>query len=180
MDPIVTIFRTKRLSSAIFALFVFVFISTAQAEGEFSGQWRLDPKRSSAVDPWRSIELQISVEGDQARVTELMTTGRRSAEQAFEIDLSQGANEVPFEWWAGNRHIGAFAGINAVKRISGERLDGGRTLRLESTFDLHTSQSETPAREYSEYRISDDGKTLTRITLRSTRPLPLVHVFDRM
>lgn len=169
----------KILSFIVFGVFALVPNSLGQENPGFSGQWTLDPERSSAVDPWRRIELDLSVEGDELVVSELLTTGRRKVRQIYHVPLGGETSESQVDWWTGNRHIGAFIADDGSMRMSGERVDEGRTLRVESRFTLATSQGEAPVREYAEYRLSPDGETLTRITLRSTRQLPVLHVFNR-
>jgi hypothetical protein len=78
-----------------------------------------------------------------------------------------------------DRHIGAYIGGDGTETMQSEWLDGGRTLRVESRYVLATSQGETPVRSTFEYRLSPDGEELTVIELRSTRNLPIVHVFTR-
>jgi hypothetical protein len=54
-----------------------------------------------------------------------------------------------------------------------------RTLGVVSHYILETSQGSTPVRSTYEYRLSGGGDVLTVIELRSSRDLPIVHVFKR-
>lgn len=145
----------------------------------FSGNWKIDRELSTAIDPWRRILLNINVEGDIVKMEKTVTTGRRNHTEEYKLNLMKTKSEVPIEWWTGNRHIGAYIGGDENMEIQAEWLDQGQTLRTESEFILQTSQGETPVREYSEYRLSRDGNRLTVMTLRSSRPRPIYHVFDQ-
>ncbi len=138
----------------------------------------IDRETSSAFDPWRRILLEVAVEGDAVTIERTVTTGRRTSVQAYPLKVGETV-AVPVEWWTGNRHIGAYMGGDGQERIHAEWIDDGRTLRLESHYTLATSQGETPVRSYHEYRLSRDGSTLRVIELRSSRTLPVVHVFHR-
>ena len=145
----------------------------------FSGKWQIDRDLSSAIDPWSRIALDISVEGDLIIIEEMVSAGRRKNSQTYELDLTKKENVVPIRWWTGNRHIGAYMGGDGTMKIHAKWLDDGQTLQLESTYILQTSQGETSVRNYIEYRLSRDGKRLTRMILRSTRNRPILHVFSR-
>lgn len=148
------------------------------ASPEMSGSWTIDRDASSAIDPWRRILLDINVDGKAVDISRTVTTGRRNSTQEYPIRVGK-AVSVPIDWWTGNRHIGAYIGGDGTETIRAEWLDGGRTLRTESHYVLATSQGETPVRSTTEYRLSPDGDELTVIELRSSRNLPIVHVFKR-
>ncbi len=148
------------------------------ANSGFSGKWQIEPKLSSAIDPWSRISLDISLEGNRIIIREMVSAGRRKNSQTYEIDVSKKQNVVPIAWWTGNRHIGAYIGGDGAMKIHAKWLDDGQTLNLKSSFILQTSQGDTPVRTYTEYRLSRDGKRLTRVTLRSTRNRPILHVFS--
>ena len=160
-------------------LAISIFTSSQASPANLSGNWQIDPSLSSAIDPWRRIVLDIEVKGKEVTIEELVTTGRRYHSQTYVIDLSRKTNRVPVDWWTGNRHIGAFMGGDGKMEIRGEWIDGGKVLKLESNFVVETNQGESPIREYTDYRLSRDGQRLTRLTLRSSRPIPITHVFTR-
>jgi hypothetical protein len=148
------------------------------ASPEMSGSWTIDRDASSAIDPWRRILLDIEVDGKDVEISRTVTTGRRNSTQVYPIRIGKEVS-VPVDWWTGNRHIGAYIGGDGTETLQAEWLDDGRTLRVESHYVLATSQGETPVRSTTEYRLSRDGDELTVIELRSSRNLPIVHVFKR-
>lgn len=152
--------------------------ATVSAAPEFAGSWKIDRDASSAIDPWSRILLDIEADGKAITINRTVTTGRRNHAQLYPLRIGKTVS-VPVEWWTGNRHIGAYIGGDKTEKIHAEWIDDGRTLRLESHYVLATAQGETPVRSYTEYRLSADGETLTVIELRSSRHLPIVHLFNR-
>ncbi len=159
-------------------LMVGAFPAAFAANRDFEGEWLIDREESTAIDPWSRILLDISVDEEAVTIIRTVTTGRRSHTQDYPLVPGQTV-DIPIEWWTGNRHIGAYMGGDDTMAIKTEWLDGGRTLRTESEYVLETSQGETPARTYREYRLSPDGTELRVMTLRSSRDRPILHIFNR-
>lgn len=153
--------------------------ASATLPSALAGHWQLDPSRSSAVDPFRTIRLEVSVSGDRVSITKTMDGGKRSTADTLNLDLGRAEVTEPMVMWVDNRHIGAWIGDDRDRRVRAELLDAGATLRVESNFKLETSQGTTPVRVTTEYRLSPDGKRLTVLELRSTRNRPLHYTFDR-
>lgn len=153
--------------------------ASAALPSALAGHWTLDPSRSSAVDPFRTIRLDVSVSGDRVSITRTMDGGSRTTADTLTLDLGQTEVTEPMVMWVDNRHIGAWVGEDRDRTVRAELLDAGETLRVESTFKLETSQGTTPVRVTTEYRLSPDGKRLTVLELRSTRNRPLHYTFDR-
>lgn len=151
----------------------------AQGNEAFSGEWVTIRELSTALDPFRRVELTIDVDGSEIIMEELYTAGRRFNAETYKLDTRKKKTVNPITWWSANRHIGAFIGGDKTVTMMAEWVDDGSTLKVESSFILETSQSETPVRTYAEYRLSRDGERLTRLEMRSTRSLPIVHVFER-
>lgn len=144
---------------------------------QLSGKWVVDPARSSALDPWRKIVLEIEIEGPSVTIAREVSAGRRVSATTYPLRIDETV-KVPVAWWTGNRHIGAYMGGDGTESIRASWLDD-RTLGVVSHYVLTTSQGETPARSTYEYRLSTDAKSLTVIELRSSRDKPIVHVFAR-
>lgn len=156
-----------------------VTAAPTHANEAFSGTWVTNPELSTALDPFRRVILEIEVDGPKITLTEKYDAGRRNNTEVYPLSTAVDVNVVPITWWSANRHIGAYIGGDKTMRIEADWIDGGRTLVLKSNFVLETSQSETPVRTYAEYRLSRDGTRLTRLELRSSRDLPIVHVYER-
>ncbi|MBD5777920.1 hypothetical protein IEN85_00240 [Pelagicoccus sp. NFK12] len=153
--------------------------ASAQPGSQFIGTWVIDSELSTAFDPWRSIQLDIELVEGGVVIEELCTTGRRRSTQRYELKLGSSQNVVPIEMWTGNRHIGAYIGGDRAMRIDARLDDGGRTLVLDCRYLLDTSQGETAVRSHKEFRVSSDGDQLVVMELRSTRPRPILQVFNK-
>ncbi len=172
--------KIKTEKMLLFAgLLALVLGAPARANEKFEGEWVTIQELSTALDPFRRIELKIVIDGSRIVLDELFTAGRRFHGETYDLNTKRKENIVPISWWGANRHIGAYIGGDKTMRIEANWVDGGQTLKLESDFVLATQQGETPVRTYTEYRLSRDGKRLTKLEFRSSRPLPIVHVFER-
>ena len=148
-------------------------------EHQINGTWKIDKAAGTPIDPWGSIELVIEADKLEIVVNRTVSTGRRKSSQEYNLMIGE-ITIADVEWWTGNRHIGAYMGGDGKELMVARWLDGGRTLRVESSLVLATSQGETQIRNYYEYRLSPDGNELTVIELRSSRNRPIVHVFKRI
>ncbi|RKX31365.1 MAG: hypothetical protein DRP71_13550 [Verrucomicrobia bacterium] len=172
----------------VWLLPIVTVLPVARANPAFSGLWTIsaaetttrDPEaRSTATDPWRNLDIQIEVAGDQVSITRSFRGGSRVARESMTVDTSIPSQVVTVEGWWDNRHIGAYLGDGKKQTVAAKWLDGGRTLQLNIEMILETSQAETPVRVLREMRLSDDGETLVVIQLRSSRNTPVVRFFKK-
>lgn len=152
----------------------------AQANPDFSGRWKIDTEKSTPLDPWRSLEIDITVKGDSVSIVRDYSAGSRVATESMALDMTLPSQEVTVEGWWDNRHIGAYLGGGKKETVAAKWLDEGQTLQLNVDLILETSQGDAPVRVIREMRLSDDGKTLTVLQIRSSRNLPIVRVFNRI
>ncbi|MCF3650264.1 hypothetical protein [Synoicihabitans lomoniglobus] len=144
------------------------------------GTWAFDAARSTDLSPWRSSQLTISRIGDQLTIARDLTTGRRNHHESMTLDLTAESTTVAVPWWADNRHLGAYTEPDSTKTVRAKFVDGDRVLRLETELTLETQQGPRDVNILSQYEVSPDGRVLTVFDLRSTRPRPVVHVFQRV
>ncbi|HUF10972.1 MAG TPA: hypothetical protein VMO47_16750, partial [Rhodothermales bacterium] len=152
----------------------------AQPEPDFSGRWKIDREKSTPLDPWSNLEIEISIHADSVSIVRYFGAGSRVAEETMALDMTLPSQIVTVEGWWDNRHIGAYLGNDKKQTVAARWLDEGRTLQLNIDMILETSQGETPVRVIREMRLSDDGNTLTTLQIRSSRNLPVVRVFNRI
>lgn len=146
---------------------------------DFEGQWVLQKQGSTPVDPWSNLSLEIAVDGQQVTIERIWSAGRFRGVDDMTLEVDGGVNREPLHRWLANRHLGAEIREDTTRQVTAEWLDDGRTLRVESRYTVLTSQGRAPIRTYSEYRLSPDGRTLTLLELRSTRPRPMHYIFTR-
>lgn len=115
-----------------------------------AGYSKTDTEKSSALDPWRRIDMEISVEGETVTLIRLYDAGRRKAVETMVIDTSAPSQVVETEGWWDNRHIGAYLGNNNKQTVAAKWLYNGQTLRLSIDLVLETSRGAMPVRVFRE------------------------------
>lgn len=155
--------------------------AVVQIDPSFEGTWQLDAARSTSIDPWRNLTVEVDVQGE---AVVLQRKWRGSREGGASTDSSRfvpggPAVRVPLDQWADNRHLGAFLAGDSTKTLVGRVEDGGQTLVTESRLVVVVQQGERPIRIYTEYRLAPGGDRLDVLELRSTRPTPMHYVFTR-
>jgi len=146
-----------------------------------AGQWKLDTSQGSSLKPWDAEKLTITIQGDAIRFDRHLSWSpdRRVADATtLKADgRTVTVNAVPY--WFDSWYNNAFIGTDHVKRVSGEWLEPGRVLKVETALFLEAQQGDTPVHIYDEYHLSADGRTLRLFELRSTRDQALSFVFNR-
>lgn len=171
--------RIPPLKYLLLTLLAAICVSSLQAHSDFDGRWKIDLEKSTALDPWQSLEIEIQTDGDIVSIVRQFSTGKRNATESMVLDMTQASQVVEVEGWWDNRHIGAYLGGDKQQTIAAKWLDKGRTLQLNIELVLETAQGESPIRVLREMRLSRDGQTLRVLQLRSSRNLPIVRVFRK-
>lgn len=158
-----------------------VLPDSIEGNTELSGSWVLDQSRSTAIDPWRNLSLEIDVTGDLVSLKRHWRGSREGGAFIDSVRVRAGGDavKVEMEQWADNRHLGAYIGGDGTKTVTAQWVDGGKTLTTETHLILSVQQGEAPVRIYTEYRLSSDRNRLDVIEIRSTRPTPNYYLFTR-
>ena len=154
--------------------------AAAPAATALAGTWRLDAARSTELSPWKSFDLTITITGDTVTLERKLAWGRRDFTDRLSLDTSKTETIAPIDWWADNRHLGAYIGDDHTRRVHPQWLDDGRLLRLSTDLVLETQQGPRAVNILSDYKVSASGAELTLTELRSTRNRPVVYVFKRL
>lgn len=153
----------------------------AETAAAFSGRWVLVADRSTPVDPWRDLDLELSVDGSEVDIRRIWSAGARNRHvDSLRVAVDGEPVQDRIHHWADSRHLGVYVGPDSTRSAVAQSLDGGRTLQVTTVQTLHTSQGSARVRVYSEYRISDEGDELALLELRSSRNLPLHYLFRRV
>lgn len=152
-----------------------------EAAAAFAGSWQLDADRSTAIDPWRRLTLDLAFDGDAVIVERRWRGSREGGSTLDSVRVVPGgpAATAKLEQWPDNRHLGAYLAGDSTKTVTARWLDDGRTLATESRLTVSVQQGTQPIRIYTEYRLSPDGDRVDVLELRSTRPRPVHYVFRR-
>ena len=153
----------------------------ADTPAGLAASWTLDVARSTPIRPWDVLKLDIAVAGDTATITRHLAWGAdRKVDDTTTVKTDGKTSTAnPVGYWLDTWYTNVYIGGDHKKHVTGEWLDGGRVLKLETTLQLEAQQGDHPVHIYDEYRLSADGRTLKLYELRSTRDEPLVYFFTR-
>ena len=156
-------------------------VAPPDAAAAFAGSWQLDADRSTAIDPWRRLTLDLAFDGGAVIVERRWRGSREGGSTLDSVRVVPGgpAATAKLEQWPDNRHLGAYLAGDSTKTVTAMWLDDGRTLATESRLTVSVQQGTHPLRIYTEYRLSPDGDRVDVLELRSTRPRPIHYVFRR-
>ena len=169
----------KRFFAPLLVLSLFLPLAASAADADFTGRWRLDPARSTALDGWSTADLVIGVEGPKVSLRHDMTWHSTKVTATNVVDTTAPADLANF-FRLDQRHMAVYARPTESARVTAAWLDGGRTLRVEAQVPLETSQGNTTMRLYDEYRLLEGGQTLLLVELHNTRDRPLVYRFTKV
>lgn len=161
-----------------FAFFLLLPLA-ALADSPFTGRWRLDNARSTALDGWSTWDLVITVAGPRVSLHHDMQWHSTKFSATNTVDTTQSV-ALPNFFRVEQRHMALYPAQGDVTPVRASWIDAGRTLRLEAETPLEISQGQAPMRIYSEYRLLEGDTTLVLIELHHSRPQPLVYRFSKV
>ena len=146
-----------------------------------SGKWKLDVARSSPIRPWDQQSMTITADGDAVTLTRFLAWGadRKADDKTIVKADGHTSTSNSVGYWLETWYTNVYIGGDHQKHVTGEWLDGGRILKLETTLKLEAQQGDHDVHIYDEYRLSADGRTLKLYELRSTRDEPMVYIYTR-
>ncbi len=151
------------------------------APSKLAGTWSLDIARSTPIRPWDHESVTITVTGDTVVLTRNLAWGadRKASDVTTVKTDGKTVTASPVTYWLDTWYTNVYIGGDHQKHVTGEWLDGGRVLKLETNLFIEAQQGDHAVHIYDEYRLSADGKTLKLYELRSTRDEALVYYFTR-
>ena len=156
-------------------------LSAADSPSKLNGTWTLDVARSTPIRPWDKESLTIAVTGDTTVLTRNLAWGadRQAGDTTTVKTDGKTVTAGSVGYWLDTWYTNVYIGGDHQKHVTGEWLDGGRVLKLETNLFIEAQQGDHAVHIYDEYRLSADGKTLKLFELRSTRDEALVYIFTR-
>ena len=145
----------------------------------FNGRWRLDASQSTALDGWTTMDLVVSIEGDEVALQHDMRWRSTRVTAINRVNTDHPVELRDF-FRIDQRHMAVYRPKQSVTPVRAEWQDDGRTLRVEADLEVEVSQGMATIRIYAEYRLQEGDETLTLIELHSTRDRPLVYVFRKL
>lgn len=154
-------------------------LAAAAANPALAGRWRLDPKRSTALDGWTTWDLVVSLEGPRVRLLHDMTWRSTKFAATNVVDTAH-PTEVKDFFRVEQRHMAVHPIRGSLTPVRAEWLDGDRTLRIEAVVPVEVSQGNTTLRTYQELRLLEGGRELLLIELHGTRDQPYIYRFTKI
>lgn len=173
--------KSPRMLAAGFLALTLAAIAAA-TPSRLNGHWQIDLEKSTPIRPWDQAQLEIKADGDSAQIVRHLRWGlERKVDDTTNVKTDgQTVTANPIGYWLDTWYTNVYIGGDHQKQVTGEWLDGGRVLKLESRLALEAQQGDHPVHIYDEYRLSPDGNTLTQYELRSTRDQAMTYVFHRI
>jgi len=156
-------------------------LPAADAPAGLAGNWVLDVARSTPIRPWDRLAVTITVTSDTVVLARHLAWGTdRKVDDVTTVKTDgHTVTANPVGYWLDTWYTNVYVGGDRRKQVTGEWLDGGRVLKLETNLQLEGQQGDHPVHLYDEYRLSADGRTLKLYELRSTRDEAMVYYFTR-
>ncbi len=149
------------------------------ANPALGGRWRLDPKRSTALDGWTTWDLVVGLEGSRVNLQHDMQWRATKVSMTNSVDTASTTMAKDF-FRVEQRHMALYPVPGSMTPVRAEWLDGERTLRIEANVPVESSQHTKPMRIYQELRLIEGDQELQLIELHSTRTRPLVYRFTKV
>jgi hypothetical protein len=148
------------------------------------GTWTFVPSKSTDIASWGNSlpQIDVSTAGADVRVVHNWLDRGKVAYAdtfAFPSGGSPVTSMVRSEVWPENWYMGVLASAGDPRTISGTWVQPGISLRVVTRQILRTSQGKISITTTRKYALSTNGKTLTLSEKRSSRPSPVILVFER-
>lgn len=178
--------RIRSFSLAVTSLLALTALAWVEAavpiDRRFVGAWELQPERSSDVEPWRSIRLNILLRDGQLVIRRNFWAGRYQALDSLVASLEgrEIAVAVAPGKWHELLHVAAYVpegdSVRCVLRSGGS----ARQFAVHAKRRLQVAQGITEMSAEYRFRVSADGRTLWLTLIRDSRPTPVTLVFRRI
>lgn len=149
------------------------------------GSWKFMPEKSTDIASWRYRLPQLSIDSTATHVRVIMSWMER--QRAAFVDtflVAPGGDPVKravhSRLWPANWYMGVLAMENSERTISGTWSQKPLVLELTTKQPVSISQGETLLTTRWEYRVDPTTGLLTVREQRSSRPTPVVMVFERL
>lgn len=160
-----------RILSTLFAI-VLIFPSySIGREGErFSGKWVLIPEKSAEIGLYKTLSLNVRIEGEQVTLSQVWGGGR-SFTDILKLKMDGSENKFPItnRVFPSNVFMGLSKSVGKDRIIKARWEKGGQVLQVEEIYPLIGSQGVSKISVIHTYELSAGGTELIYDIKRSTR-----------
>jgi hypothetical protein len=148
------------------------------------GTWRFVQAGSTDIVTWGNTLPQVDISAAEGKVRvlhELLDRGSVAFADTFEFSPGRGevTSVARSEIWPENWFMGVLSGAGDPRSVSGHWLEPEKSFRVVTRQTVRTSQGKTAVTTTRDYTLGPGGKTLTLSEKRSSRPSPVVLLFER-
>ncbi len=156
----------------------------AKPQENIEGKWTFQKEKSTDIATWRSWtpRVEISTSGGRVTIThQWLERNQVAYTDSFAFLPGGAATAFPVrsEIWTDNWFLGVLAKPGSLLSVTGSWLEPQKALKMTTDQVVRTSQGEATLTTTREYRVDAAGTTLTLTEQRSSRPSPVVLVFQR-
>lgn len=144
----------------------------------FDGKWTFLPLKSSQIDLFGTVALEIRRDGGKVILHQTWGRGQHAVERSTRLSTDGAVNEVPVtdRVWPAQPFMGVSMKVGSTERVTATWRDDGRTLVVERHYTVLVSQGEREVSATETYRLGAGRDQLTLDVTRPTRPDgPLLH-----
>jgi hypothetical protein len=159
-------------------------ITLAQIDQHFVGVWNYVPEKSTEIDLYATVSVEIQQSGSTVTLIQNWGTGRAFKDTVVLKNLAEKASaqmEITSRVFPTNVFMGLMMPPGATRTIAARYDKKAATISLDEKYPVQGSQGQAPLTVGSTYRLSDDKEFLTLTINRSTRAQspPIVYTFTK-
>lgn len=144
--------------------------SFGQGDHGFNGKWQLIKSKSSEIDLYGTLSLEIGLNQDSLSIIQKWGT-RRSFVDSLDLLTDGSVNEIATSGrvWPTNVFMGVSMQVGSTRQITARWENQGKALRLEEVATVLASQGAKQIKTIHLLRLSDERGILTYEISRETR-----------
>ncbi len=169
--------RLSKFNLFVLLCSVFFSLSFSQGNSGFTGKWEMIPHKSSDIDLYGTLSVEIRQSGKLVTVINTWGKGRSFKDSlGLAIDGSATRIVVNSRVFPSNVFMGLMTPVGTERLFKASWESSGSLLRIDEQYSIHGSQGVVRANAVHTYALSADGETITYTIERSTRKSgPPVH-----
>ncbi|MBN2092323.1 hypothetical protein JW964_22070 [candidate division KSB1 bacterium] len=162
--------KTIRIYSFRISMILLLLVSSSQAEETFVGDWTLIRERSSEIDLYETVSLNIQLTGANLTLIQKWGTGRSYAD-TLKIKVDGSALTVPIKSriFPTNVFMGLSMPVGKVKKVSARWEIPEKKLIVNETYDILGSQGANALSLVHTYQFTPNQEALVYQIDRSSR-----------
>ncbi|HTO93390.1 MAG TPA: hypothetical protein VMM80_03435 [Bacteroidota bacterium] len=154
------------------------------AGSSIEGTWKFVPAKSTEIATWKGRIPEMVIFGRESQVCVIenwLERGQVAYADTFLFTPGGPSTRslVRSVEWPDNWFMGVLSSAGDERSVSGSWQTKGSDLRVITVQPVVTSQGKTSITTTREFALGSDGLSLTVTERRSSRPAPVVLVFER-